>query len=107
MKRAIAAFSAPTLLIFTVLIGIYVGAPIAAEHYDLKLLAEVKELFVLLPLGYFYITLPAAVLFAIGFWFVLKRCSALWSALYCVSGFVLFPVVFYGLAVSNYYGQGT
>lgn len=104
MKLVLAALFATALIIFTVMMGIYIGAPLAAEYYKLELLSEVKQLFVLLPVGYFYITIPVVVLFAAGFWLALKRYSMTFSVLYGVSVFIAYPVLFYGLTVSNYYG---
>ena len=94
---------AAMLLITTFVIGIYVGAPIAVNYYNLTLPNEVVKLFVLMTFGYFYWLIPLCYMCAEGLKLVRKKFNMLISTVYVLLCIILVPIIFYGIGISNYY----
>jgi hypothetical protein len=84
-------------------VGISVGAPIAAKYYDLTISNEVGELFFLLPIIGFWGSIPLCMLAAAGSkytFFVERKFSKLVYVGICT---LLIPLLFYGVSVWLYY----
>ncbi len=95
---------APVLFISTLVIGIYIGTPIAVSFYDLAIPSEVSQLFALMPFVYFYSSIPLCIACAIGLKLVRKKSNMAINIFYILLCVILVPVIFYGVGVSNYYG---
>ena len=94
----------PVLFIATVVLGVYLGAPIAASTYSLSIPSEVSQLFALMPFVYFYALMPICILCAWGLKLVRKKLTKLVTAVYILFCVIFVPVIFYSIGVSNYYG---
>ena len=94
----------PLLFVTTLVLGIYVGSPIANSYYKLGIPTEVDQLFALMPFGYFYLFFPLCFACVLGLKKVRKRSSKLMNMSYVLFCVLVVPVIFYGLAVTNYYG---
>ena len=85
------------------LIGVFLGAPIATRYYNLTIPAEVVQLFVLMPFVYFYTLVPLCFVIAFTIIQLCRKSNVLVHAV-CISlCMVIIPVIFYGIGVSNYY----
>jgi len=93
----------PVLFITTLVLGVYLGVPIATRTYSLSIPSEVSQLFALMPFVYFYALIPLCVLCAWGLKLVRKNSNKLVTAAYILFCVIFVPVVFYGIGVSNYY----
>lgn len=91
------------LYITSVMLGIYVGTPIAVKQYQLSIPSEVNQLFALLAIYHFYYLLALCVAAAIGYKFLRSRKNQLIQFGYVVVCIMLIPTIFFGIEVSNYY----
>ena len=91
------------LYVTTLLLGIYVGAPITDIDYELTIPSEVAELFALLAFVHWYYLIILCLLATLGFKYVRKKKNMVLDITYLVCYILLVPIVFYGIEVSNYY----
>jgi hypothetical protein len=93
------------VFIGTIIIGIFIGAPIATDYYALSIPTEVSQLFALMPFVYFYYLIPLCLLSAYFFMLAKPSLNKI-GAIFFIS-FSMFTVsgIFYVIGVSNYYGQ--
>jgi len=89
--------------ISTVVIGIFVGAPIATKYYNLTIPNEVGELFFLLPITNFFLMLPICMLAAVGSQHKYLSGKKYLKIMYFALCSFMVPLVFYGVTVSLYY----
>lgn len=94
----------PLLFATTLVLGIYVGSPIAISYYKLGIPTEVDQLFAVMPFGYSYSFIPLCFACAWGLKKVREKSSKLMNMLYVLFCVLLVPIIFYGVAVTNYYG---
>ena len=94
----------PLLFFTTLAIGIYVGTPIAVGYYELGASSEVSQLFVLIPVVYFWVYIPLCLLCTFGLKAVRSKVSKAASVIYVSLCVIVVPTVFYGTSVSIYYG---
>ncbi|MCF2859143.1 hypothetical protein L1286_16795 [Pseudoalteromonas sp. SMS1] len=91
------------LYITTLVIGVFIGAPIMIEAYDLTMSIEVKRLFVLMPLIRIHYLLPLLIIAAFGLKLVRDRNNKLLTKVFILASVVLTPCIFYGLHASYIY----
>ena len=94
----------PLLFFTTLAIGIYAGTPIAVGYYELGAPSEVSQLFVLMPVVYFWVYIPLCLLCTFGLKVVRSKVSKVACAVYVSLCVIAVPTVFYGTSVSIYYG---
>lgn len=92
------------LYISTLTIGVYIGSPLAVSYYDLGSPTEVDQLFFLTTLIFSYLLIPLCILCACGLMLVRKKQRKILNALYVFLCIIFIPIIFYGLAISDYYG---
>ena len=95
------------VFVATLVLGIFVGAPIATEYYDLSLPGEVSVLFALMPFVYFYYLVPLCFVAAAGFWAIRPKAGFAVKSMYLMASTVVTWAIFYGIGVANYYAQDT
>lgn len=88
----------------TVLIGIKVGAPIAANFYRQSTAAEMASLFLSMTLTYWYYLALLCTLVAIGYRVVRIGYSRSTQYFYLFLMISLLPISFYGVVVSQFLG---
>ncbi|KZN58353.1 hypothetical protein [Pseudoalteromonas luteoviolacea] len=88
------------LYITTLVIGVFVGAPMMIEAYDLTLSVEVKRLFVLMPLIRIHYLLPLLIIAAFGLKVVREKNNKQLTKAFIFASVILTPCIFYGLHVS-------
>ena len=94
----------PLLFFTTLVVGIYLGAPLATKHYNLTIPSEVAELFALMPFVYSYTLVPLCLVCAVGLKLIRAKTSNAISIAYILLCVILVPIIFYGVGISNYYG---
>jgi len=92
------------LYISSVLLGIYVGAPIAVDYYELTIPSEVDELFALLAIYHGYYLFGLCLIATFGYKYIRLRKILILNLGYLILSIFLVPMIFYGIEVSNYYG---
>ena len=91
------------VFISTIIIGMYVGAPIAIKVYDLTIPSEVQALFMLMPFVYFFASIPLCFLSGFCFRYIAIKKNYRLNVAYTLLCIVLVPTVFYGIGVAHYY----
>jgi len=92
------------LYISSVILGIYIGSPIAVAYYKLTIPVEVDELFGLIAIYHWYYLVGLSLLATLGFKYIRSKKNLSFSLIYLILSILLVPVIFYGIEVSNYYG---
>lgn len=93
----------PYFYISSMVIGIFVGSPLAAKYYRLTISTEVDQLFFLMPIVYFFLSLPLCIAAAAGINHPRFSGRKYLKLIYIGLCTVLVPIVFYGIGVSLYY----
>ena len=95
----------PYFYISCIVIGMYIGSPLAAKYYKLNISTEVDAFFFLMPVMYFFLSLPLCILAAAGISHP-RISSSKFLKIICI-GLCTFlvPTVFYGIGVSLYYSN--
>jgi hypothetical protein len=98
-----------TILLYmtSLLLGIFVGAPIAVTYYKLTIPSEVAELFGLIAINHWYYLVGLSLLATFGFKYVRSKKNLAFIFTYLFFSVLIIPVVFYGVEVSNYYSYKT
>lgn len=89
------------LFVTTLIIGLYVGTPIAVEVYQIGISSEVSQLFALMPFVYFYALLPLCLISALAFKFIRRTSSKVICGAYLLLCSLAVPGVFTALACQS------
>lgn len=93
----------PYFYLSLIMIGVCVGSPLAAEYYHLNIATEVDELFFLMPVMYFFLSIPLCVFAAAGLNHPRLNDKKHLRLIYIVLCTIFLPTIFYGIGVSLYY----
>ncbi len=93
----------PIYFITSVILGLYIGVPLAIKHFDLTIPSEVNELFVLMAIVYSYYLLPLCFVAAFGYRYVRAKKGKFLQIAYLIFCAFAIPMFFYGIGVTLYY----